>query len=181
MRTPARLIGDRAVQWWWLDVPIAAGAVALIAWQVRPGTGVDVLGQLDLETRRGVYTDMMQLAALFAGFSGVIFALYLGMSGRGVRQVKDLVGMKLLVMWLFALTVPWLAAVGMVLAKVLDRGPGGSANVARWLAVAAALVVALQLLRTVWIFYQLAAIDLKGTKPARPTQSRPVELARKRA
>lgn len=181
MKPAARWVGHRVIQYWWLDVPVAVAVVALLAWKVRPATGVDVLGQLDLETRRGIYTDMMQLAALFAGFSGVVFGLYLGMSGRGVRQVKEMVGVRLLTMWLFALSVPWLAALLIVVAKVLDRGDSGSENLARWIVVAAALVVALQFLRTLWIFYQLAAIDLKGTQPARPTQARPVELARRRA
>jgi hypothetical protein len=181
MPTWARWIVDRAVQWWWLDLPVAGLGVILIAARVRPGTGVDLLGQLDLETRRAIYTDLMQIAALFAGFSGVIFAVYLGLSSRGVRQVKDMVGKQLLTMWLFALTVPWVAALLLILAKVLDRGEMASPNVARWLAVAAVVLVAIELLRILWIFYQIAVIDLRGVQPARPIRTRPIELTRKHA
>lgn len=181
MRTGARWIGDRFVQWWWLDLPVVAIVVMLVMLNVRSGTGVDLLGQLDLDARRSVYTDLMQMAALFAGFSGVMFAVYLGLSGRGVRQVKDMVGQQLLIMWLFAMTVPWLAALLLVLAKILDRGPAASGNMARWLAAGAVMLVAVELARLLWVFYQLATIDLKGVKPARPTRTQPLELACKRA
>jgi hypothetical protein len=179
VRNWGRWVGARAVQWWWLDVPIIGLTVTIVAWQVRPGTGVDLLGQLSLDDRRDVYGDIMQLAALFAGFSGVIFAVYLGMSSRGVRQVKDMVGKQLLGLWLFALTAPWIAAIVIVLARVLDRGQQASPNAARWLVVGAILLVAVELLRSIWIFYQLAVIDLKGTAAARPTAERPLELARR--
>jgi hypothetical protein len=179
MRSRVQWVTDRAVQWWWLDLPLTALAVTIVEWKVRAGTGVDLLGRLGLDDRRDIYGDVMQLAALFAGFSGVIFAVYLGMATRGVRQVKDMVGKQLLAMWLFALTAPWIAAMVIVLAKVLDRGQQASGNTARWLVVGAVTLVAVEMLRTVWVFYQLAAIDLKGTKPARPTAERPLELARR--
>lgn len=145
---------------------------------VEPGTGVDLLGRLPLADRRSVYTDMLQLATIFGGFGGVIFSVYLGMQGRRIRTIKQHVGVPLLRVWLFALTVPWVSAVMLIIARILDRGAIRSENFARWIAVAALALVVLQLVRSLWVFYQLAAIDLQGDAPTIKTSQNPVRVNR---
>jgi hypothetical protein len=163
---------------WWLDVPVASLSVVVLDFASRPGTGVDLLGKLSLSDRRAAYTDMLQLAIIFAGFSGVIFAIYLGMQGKGVEGVRKLVGDKLLRLWLAALLMPWLSAVVIILARIIDRGEVSSTNFARWLATAAVIVVLTQLFRVTWIFYQLAMLNAQQLQPSRRIAARPIRIGR---
>lgn len=153
------------VQWWWTDLIMAAVVVIILRQTAHPATGSDVLGQLKLADRQVVYTDALQLTAIFAGFSGVAFTIYLGLGGRSVRRVKVSAGASLLKVWLAALITPWACAIIMICCLVTDRGDKGSGNITRWVALGALLVVVLQMIRIVWIFYQLAVTDLEASKP----------------
>jgi hypothetical protein len=166
------------LEWWWLDAPVAAALVGALAASSRPGTGVDLLGKLTLSDRRAVYTDILQLAVIFAGFGGVIFAIYLGMQSPGVRGIRKLVGRKFLRMWISALVMPWFCAVTIILCRVIDRGETGTVNAARWIAIGCVFVVLLQLFRVAWIFYQLAAVELMEPRPVIPTSREPIKIAR---
>ncbi|MFI2710058.1 hypothetical protein ACH495_08010 [Micromonospora sp. NPDC018662] len=160
---------------------VAAVAVtAICAWKVSPGTGVDLMGQLSLADRRNVYTDLLALATIFAGFGGVVFAIFIGLQSRSVREIKERVGEHLLRVWLSALLAPWVSAFAIVIAKVLDRGGKGSSNEARWLAVAATGLVALQLFRVLWVFYNLATIETQGAKPTVATAKQPARIGKQR-
>jgi len=176
-----RWLWNRIVQWWWLDLPLSSSVVLLFALVTRPGTGADVLGQLGLADRRNVYTDMFQLAVIFAGVAGLTFTLYLTLNGEGVRKIKSMVGVPLLHVWLAALVTPWISALILVYAKVLDRGGVASENLARWAATGAMILVLMQLGRTLWIFYQLAVVDLLGHVPTRRTAPQPITVVRTRS
>lgn len=169
----------RPAQWWWLDAPLAILAVTIAGMTVEPATGVDILGRLSLADRRAIYTDLLQLTTIFAGFGGVIFALYLGLQGRRVKELNRSLGRTLLKIWLAAILTPWLSALTLVVASVFDRGDTGSHNVARWAAIAAILVVAFQMARIVWVFYQLAMLELSEEQPTVRTASKPLKMRRK--
>lgn len=172
---------ERWVRWWWLDV-VAVCAVAVgCAWVAAPGTGLDFLGQLTLSDRRNVYTDMLTLATIFAGFGGVVFAIFIGLQSRSIREIKATVGEKLLIVWLSALLSPWVSAFAIVVAKILDRGNGASPNVARWVAFAATALVALQLLRVLWVFYALATIENQSESPTIPTAAESPRIGRRQS
>jgi hypothetical protein len=144
---------------------MSAILVVLLRETTRPATGVDVLGQLLLADRRNVYTDALQLTTLFAGFNSVGFTIYLGFSSRNIRRIKQAVGASLLKVWIAALVTPWMCAIIMVCCYVTDRGGKGSGNLTRWIAIAALTIVVLQMIRIVWIFFQLAVTDLQGDQP----------------
>jgi hypothetical protein len=153
---------------------------AVCVWKVAPGTGVDFMGQLSLADRRNVYTDLLTLTTIFAGFGGVVFAIFIGLQSRSVREIKAKVGENLLRVWLSALLSPWVGAFAIVVAKVIDRGGKGSPNEARWIAVAAMGLVALQLLRILWVFYSLATIESRDGQPTIPTAAQPARIGRRR-
>jgi hypothetical protein len=153
------------VQWWWTDLIMATALVVILRQTAHPATGSDVLGQLKLADRQAVYTDALQLTAIFAGFSGVAFTVYLGFGSRNVRRVKVSAGASLLRVWLAALITPWACAVIMICCVVTDRGDKASHNITRWVVIAALLVVILQMVRIIWIFYQLAVTDLEASTP----------------
>jgi hypothetical protein len=153
------------VQWWWTDLIMAAALVIILRQTAHAASGSDVLGQLKLADRRAVYADGLQLTTIFAGFSTVAFTIYLGLGSRGVRRIKVSVGVSLLRVWLAALITPWVCAVILICCVVTDRGDRASGNVTRWVAIAALLIVVLQMVRIVWIFYQLAITDLESAKP----------------
>lgn len=175
---PSRLhwLHEQWVRWWWADLVAVVTVTAICAWKVAPGTGVDLMGQLPLADRRNVYTDLLALATIFAGFGGVVFAIFIGLQSRSVREIKARVGEHLLRVWLSALLSPWVSAFAIVVAKILDRGGKASSNEARWLAVAATLLVALQLLRVLWVFYNLATIETQGAKPTIETAKEPARI-----
>ncbi len=124
---------------------------------------------------------MLQLTVIFAGFSGVGFAIYLGLGSRSVRQIKLAAGAPLLRVWIAALVTPWLCALILVFCGVTDRGPAGSRNDTRWVAIAALAVVFLQMARIVWIFYQLAVTELESARPAKNVSSDEVHVIGYRA
>jgi hypothetical protein len=169
------------IQFWWIDLLLAATVTVILRQLLRPATGADVLGQLDLADRRAAYTNMLQVTAIFAGFSGVGFTIYLGLGSRSVHQIKSTAGMPLLRIWVAALVTPWACTLILVFCDITDRGGRASDNVSRWVAIGALALVVLQLVRIIWVFYQLAATDLDSPhSPAisnnevkvRPRQSR---------
>lgn len=167
------------LDWWWLDAPVAALASVIVALRVRPGTGADLLGKLSLSDRRAVYTDMLQLATIFAGFGGVIFAVYLGLQSRQVKSIRERLGGKLLSVWISAILTPWASAAAIILARILDRGEVASSNGARWIAIGALVVVATQIARVVWIFYQLAIVEVTRRGPTIPTSTNAPRIRRR--
>jgi hypothetical protein len=160
------------IQWWWIDPLIGAALAVVLANSGHPGTGVDVLGELNLAARQASYVNMLQLAVIFAGFSGVGFAIYLGLGSRAVSQIKISIGTPLLRVWISALVTPWLCALALVACGITDRGGIKSFNDTRWIAIAALAIVFLQMARIVWIFYQLAATDLSASARPRAEVSR---------
>ena len=169
------------IQWWWIDVVLAAAIAIVLHESLRPGTGADVLGQLKLADRLSAYTNMLQLTVIFAGFSGVGFAIYLGLNSRNVRQIKVSAGAPLLRVWLAALVTPWACALVLVFCGITDRGDRDSGNVTRWVAIASLAIVVLQLARIVWIFYQLAITDLEAAKPGATATAEPIRTVGRRA
>ena len=151
------------IQLWWADVLLVAVIVVVLRGSAHPGTGADLLGELRLAGRQAVYTNMLQLTAIFAAFSGVGFVIYLGLASRSVQQVKISAGAPLLRVWVAALVTPWFCAIVLVICGITDRGGRGSDNPTRWVAAGALAVVILQMARIVWIFYQLAVTDLEAT------------------
>jgi hypothetical protein len=169
------------IQWWWTDLLLAAAVVVVLAESAHPGTGVDVLGQIDLADRQGAYTDALQLTSIFAASNGVVFAIYLGFASRRVQQVKIAVGVSLLKVWLAALILPWVCAIIIVGCDVTDRGGHASGNVSRWVAIAALIVVFLQVIRIMWVFYQLAVTEFGASKPRAEVSPEEVRVVGKRA
>lgn len=173
-----RWVEDHFIEWWWLDLPLAIFVVLLLGWFTRPGTGADIIGSLQLEDRRSIYTDLMQYCAIFGGLVGIAFTVYLGFTSRIVGAVKVRVGPALLRMWMVVLIVPWLAALTMIVVKATDRGgPADSANAARLAAYVAVILVALQLLRIMFVFFEIAMLELQPERESERT-SRPLRLAR---
>lgn len=149
------------VQWWWIDLLLAT-VLAIVLHQIaHHGTGADALGALKLSDRQAAYADVLQMSAVFGGFSAVAFTVYLGLNGRRVSRIKATAGKPLLNAWIASLVTPWLCAVVMVCCVVTDRGDHGSGNLTRWVALAALVAVLLQMIRLIWIFYQLAVADLE--------------------
>lgn len=169
------------IQWWWIDLVLAAALVVALAETARPATGADLLGQLGLADRRAMYTNALQLTAIFAGFNGVAFTINLGFSSRSVRRIKTSAGAPLLRVWVAALVTPWVCAVILVCCGATDRGGKGSSNLTRWVAVAALIVVLLQMIRVIWVFYQLAVADLESTEPQPTVGDEAVRVVRPRA
>jgi hypothetical protein len=155
----------RWIQWWWTDLILAAALMIILRESAHPATGSDVLGQLQLADRRSVYNDALQITTLFAGFNAVGFTIYLGFSSRNVNRIKEAVGTALLRVWIAALVTPWVCAVVMVCCYVTDRGGKASGNATRWVALGSLIVVILQMVRIVWVFYQLAITDLQVDRP----------------
>lgn len=183
-RSPIRRAGswvaDRWVQWWWIDVPLAAALTLFFAFTPGVHAVFDLLGNLRLADRRSIYTDMLTIATLFAGFSTLATATYLGWSSRGVRAVRDLVGKDLLWLWLSATTMPWLCATTLVIVKMVDRGTPPT-NPTRWIAIGTLIVVGEQLARVIYLFYSLAMIEQRPNSqtPVRPVASVPIGMKRK--
>jgi hypothetical protein len=162
------------IQWWWVDALLAATIAVLLRESLRAGTGADLLGELKLVDRLAAYTNMLQLTAIFAGFSGVGFAIYVGLNSRSVQKVKVQAGAPLLRVWLAALVTPWICTLTLVFCGITDRGDKDSANFTRWVALAALTVVVLQLARIVWIFYQLSAAEFEAARPITTSAAEPV-------
>lgn len=173
-------LADRWVQWWWIDVPVAAVVVLLIMWIPGVYPVVDLLGHLKLADRRSIYTDLLTIATLFAGFSTLATATYLGWSSRGVRAVQNLVGQDLIRLWLSATTMPWVCALVLVVVKMVDRGSPPT-NPTRWIAVGTLIVVGEQLARVIYLFYSLAMIEQRNNnrKPVRPVAALPIGMKQK--
>lgn len=168
----------RWVQWWWADFLLATALIIILRQTAHPGTGVDVLGELTLTARQTAYADALQLTAVFGGFSTVAFTIYLGLTSRTVQRVKAAAGTPLLKVWIAALVTPWLCAVVMVSCVVTDRGDGASANLTRWVAIGALTVVLLQMIRLIWIFYQLAAADVESSAQVKDASKEEVRVIR---
>jgi hypothetical protein len=161
---------------WWLDIPAVVAAVAVAAVPTRAGTGVDLLGRLDLATRRGAYTDLLTLISIFAASIAIAFVAYLGMSSEGVNRVRRVVGTKILRVWVSAFVLPWGAALAVFVVKLTDRGGVESTNPARWFAVGAMLLVVIQLGRAAWVFCLLASTDLQPWAPTLATSPTSVRV-----
>jgi hypothetical protein len=176
VKRAARWVFDRWIQWWWGDVVIAT--ILVFAYALTPWVGdhLDLLGHLDLNDRRSVYTDLLNITALFAGFSTLATATYLGWSSRGITAVRRLVGEDLLRLWLVSTSLPWLCAVVIVVVKTVDRGADQPTNVARWVAVGAMVVLAEQLGRVLYLFYSLAMIEQQPQGPVRPRASQGIRM-----
>lgn len=159
---------------------MAAGLIAILAESAHPGTGSDLLGQLGLADRRSVYADALQLTSIFAAFNGIAFTVYLGFNSRVVRLIKTYADAPLIRVWIAALVTPWVCALIMVCCAATDRGGKGSDNLTRWVAFAALIVVLLQMIRIIWIFYELATVDLGRDKPEATVSDEEVRVVRPR-
>ncbi|MFD1541541.1 hypothetical protein [Nonomuraea guangzhouensis] len=174
---------NRAVQWWWIDAPLCLAVAGFLWWRVTPASGVDLLGRLALVDRRSVYTDLVQVTAIFAAFGGATFAIYFALNSPKIKQAKKLIGSHLIRIWLAALASPWFCSIAIVLAKVTDRdSKSGMAdyNFSRWLVLAAVFLTIIQLARMIYIFYQLAMIDVEDSL-VRETSDREIMIKRDHA
>jgi hypothetical protein len=138
----------------------------------------DLLGHLNLDDRRDAYTDLLTITTLFAGFSTLATATYLGWSSRGVTAVRALVGADLMKLWLSATCLPWVCSVAIFVSSLVDRGDPTPTNPARWVAVGALIVLAQQLVRVLFLFYSLAIIEQKPKNPVRPVADEPIGMRR---
>ena len=168
------------IQWWWVDFVVAAILVSALHQAAHAGSGSDVLGELKLADRQSAYADALQMTSVFGGFSTLAFTIYLGLNSSTVKRIKVAAGVPLLKVWIAALVTPWLCAVLMVCCVVTDRGDQGSSNVTRWVAIAALVVVLLQMVRIIWIFYQLAVADTQGSGPAKAVSDEEVRIVTSR-
>jgi hypothetical protein len=124
-------------------------------------------------------TDALQMTAVFGGFSTVAFTVYLGLNSHTVKRIKVNSGKPLLRAWIASLVTPWLCAVVMVCCVVTDRGGSGSGNLTRWVAIGALVAVLLQMIRLVWIFYQLAIADLEESTPEKTVSDNELRVVKK--
>jgi hypothetical protein len=69
----------------------------------------------------------------------------------------------------------------MVCCDVTDRGGKGSGNVTRWVALSALIVVILQMVRIIWVFYQLAMTELEASKPRATVSDEEIRVVGPRA
>ncbi|WP_139246120.1 hypothetical protein [Geodermatophilus amargosae] len=180
VRKAASLAFARWIQWYWCDVPLAALIVVVVAVIPWVRDVVDLLGNLNLSDRRSIFTDLLNVTALFAGFTTLATATYLGWSSRGITAVRLLVGKDLLRLWLISTSLPWLCAVVLVIVKMTDRGADEPTNVMRWVAVGSMIVLAEQLARVLYLFYSLAMIEQQPRGPVRPVAPRPIGVRQPR-
>lgn len=170
-------IKDRFIDWWWIDPLISVLLVAPLAFFVEPGTGLDYLGKVDLQARYNIYTDVLQLATIFAGFGAVSFTVFLSAGGYYVEKLKHgSEGPKLVRLWIASLAMPWICALVIIASKIVDSGDVGSSNLSRWFVMISVLIIFFQIVRVVRIFYQIATLDLEKVKPVRKKASRGIVI-----
>ncbi|GLU47111.1 hypothetical protein [Nocardiopsis ansamitocini] len=165
------------VDWWWLDPPVAA-ILSFICWYLIPlRSQWDVLGNLDLPVRQAIYTDIIQLSTIFAGFGAVAFTVFISSSSPTSMKLKngDL-GPRIIRLWIAALSFPWISAFVIILAKATDSGGVGSTSISRWLVLGAVLVILFQMVRTLRVFYQISTLEITEQKPARKTASKGIVI-----
>ncbi|MFK4043035.1 hypothetical protein ACI2LC_45165 [Nonomuraea wenchangensis] len=128
-----------------------------------------------------MYTDLVQVTAIFAAFGGATFAIYFALNSSRIKHAKKLMGANLIRLWLAALTSPWFSALAIVLAKITDRDLGkgvGENNFSRWIVVAAIMLTVIQLTRMIYIFFQLAMIEVEEDVTTRRISDREIKIKR---
>jgi hypothetical protein len=89
------------------------------------------------------------------------------------------VGNKLLRVWMVYLATPWLAAMALWVASIVDAGDKVPTNAARWTACAAFVLLGLSVARSVYLFLSLASIELDEQIPTVPVGVRSIGRANK--
>lgn len=173
VRNKVQLIWDKVFDWWWLDLIASGIFCASVVYFVPDGSKMDILGRLDLPVRQNLYTDMLQLATIFAGFSAVSFSIFLASGSTYVARIRESeTGAKIIQLWIAALSIPWVSAFIIIATKVYDDGGAYSENPARWFAVSSILLIALQMIRLVWVLYKITHLETIKVRLTRKTASR---------
>lgn len=165
-----RYLWDKIFDWWWFDVILASVVCVLAIYVVSDGSKFDILGRIDLALRQNIYTDLIQLSIIFAGFSSVSFTIFLSSGNSYVVRLRESeTGAKIVQIWVAALSMPWVSAFVVIVAKIYDSGGAGSSNPARWFAFSSVLLIVLQMLRLVWVLYRITHLETKRPVPTRKT------------
>lgn len=153
----------------WIAV---AGVVGVHVAVVKITGRFDPLGFMDLDRRLSLYTDVLTVTGILAGFTGAALASYLALNGEGITAVRRQAGPQMTRQWAAALTGPAFAIVLLVVAKVFDdaSASGGLvvASRVRFLAELAALLVLVRITRLMWVYVQLVAIATNDAQPGEP-------------
>mgnify|MGYP001135293546 FL=1 len=115
-----RAIGNRAVEYRWLDWLVAtllAGGHALLSWRTN---SFDVLRTTGFANRLSLYTDMITVAGLLFGFAATALATYLAFQGQQINTFRAPVGGKVLAQWMSTLVGLLLTLIVLVGSR---RGP----------------------------------------------------------
>ncbi|MFJ9556161.1 hypothetical protein ACIRPH_20265 [Nocardiopsis sp. NPDC101807] len=174
-----QLVWDKFFDWWWLDLVFSVMFCASVVYLIPDGSKMDSLGRLDLAVRQNLYTDMLQLATIFAGFSAVSFSIFLASGSTYVARIREsATGAKIIQLWVAALSLPWVSAFVIIAAKIYDSGGVYSDNPARWFAVSSIFLIALQMIRLVWVLHKITHLETIKASPARKTASRMPRIRR---
>lgn len=167
---------DFVFQAWWLDYVLAAILTTVAIIFVTPGGVLDPLGQLPLDERRSAYGDLITIAALLAGFTSVAFTTYLGWQSRAIERLQDAKRRPLDRLWVVLIAAPWLCALALWGVRVADRGECLPDNPARWVALAAMLIVLTSVLRSLWLFMELLPLSTKKGGGTQGTAASPIGI-----
>jgi hypothetical protein len=155
----------------WAIVACLVGAHISIVWS---SGRADWLRTTGFANRLSVYTDLITVTGIFAGFTIAALASYLGFSGAQIEALRQAAGEKILKQWLAAISGPALAIGTLVACKIVDRADG-TAQGARWAAEIAMGLTATRILRLFYIFIRLMQI---ATAPRKAEQQVPLRALR---
>lgn len=149
---------------WWLDYLVGI-SIFFIGWKsIHQDSFFDFLGSVGLERRLDLYTDLINISALLAGFLGLAFTSYLSWSSKGIATVKERGGNRLQRIWLFGIATPWVCTLLIWFAKIHDREEMHSTNFARWVVIAIVMPLIFSFLRILYLYVLLADVEAHPPK-----------------
>lgn len=150
---------------WWVDYLLGV-VVFFVGSQFIPrNSSLDILGSVNLDRRLSLYTDLITISTLLAGFLGLAFTSYLGWSSKNIEDVQRQAGNHLLRIWLVGIGTPWACALLIWLAKIHDQGNYHSGNLSRWIVLASLVPLIMSFTRIVYLYFLLAGAELHSSKP----------------
>jgi hypothetical protein len=169
-----RWLADRAVEWRWLDWPLAVVVVWLHIWLVWATGRFDLLRTTGFTNRLSLYTDMITVTGVLLGFAATALASYLAFSSGPIASFRAHSGEKVIGQWMSALIGLGLTLVALVFCKILDREVTSAAGM-RWIAEGALIFAASRTARLVWVFQRIVTIATR-TSESRQPRTEPINV-----